>query len=159
MLAGAFHRLLLALRNRNDHAQRIDLFIIRPPDRAGIGAAEEEELAVVGLVGQHAEEVVDVIDLLDLIDAREQPGIADLGIQLLILLRELGEFVHAEVLQLNTRIAADEGLIPVLRQGPGAVVDIVLDLHFAAVLIPVVQQPAVGRILAHGQIHLVGDLR
>ena len=158
LLQRALHAGLKTLPDGDDVPQRIDLLVIGAAHRAGVRAAEEEELRVVRRLRDHAEQIVNVIGLLDLIQPRDEPGVGDLGIELLIGLRQRGELLRLRVDERDPRLTRDELAALFRRRALGVEVLVVVNVHRVRVGVPVPDEPLVGWILHDGALHLVRDL-
>ena len=159
-LAGLAHGRLLGGRHGHRGAQRVRLLILRAALRAGRGGAEQEKLPVVGLVRQQAEQVIGLIGTRDVVDPRDQPAVDDLRVELLILGRQGVDGVGSGVIHQQLRVARlQRPAFPLGRGAFGRKFHIIFDIQLGAVRVPVVQQPFVGGIFAHGVHHVRGNIR
>ena len=138
--------------------QRVDLLIIGAAHRPGVCAAEEEKLGVKRFLRHHAEQIVHVIGLLDLVQPCDEPGIGDLGIQLLILLRQRLQLFGGSIYQRQLGM-------PLLQQpalfgghAVGGELLVIVDVHGVGVVVPVPDHPFERRVLHDRAPHFVRDL-
>ena len=139
------YRRLPFFRYRELLSDRIDLSRSVAPHVAGLGGNEEQQQPLVRLLRHDTENVGGLMGLFQLVDIRNQSGIADLGVKLLILLRERFHIPRSRIFRRKARIPLEKDPGFLRRNGIPAVWGVVLDVHLCIMLIPVFKQPVMGR--------------
>ena len=144
---GIQDRLPLRIRNLQLSADRIDLTRFVAAHVVFTLGNEQDDPLVIRLLGHDAEQIICIIRLLHPVDSCDQPGVGDLRVQLLILLRKRLHILCRGIFRQKVRMAFHQETVFLGRPGIRAVIGIVLDVHLRVVFVPVVEHPFTGRIL------------
>ena len=141
------HAGLLALAYFGSDPYRIYLLVFRPSHRSGISSAEDEELIFIRRLRAYAEQIIHIVHLFYLVGACDEPGIDDLGIQLLIPLRKSLYLFCTRVLKIERWLMGHQEPDLFLCPAPADIVLVVVDVHFTGMFDPVVEKPRIRRVL------------
>ena len=119
---------------------------------------EGKKLLLVRLLCHHTEKVIQIVGHLHIVDPVYEPGIDDLGIELLILRREGLNLLSGRIFQIEFRMTSYEQNIFLLCPCAVIVDCVILDIHIFSMLVPIAQQPVVCRIIVNKAFQILGSV-